>query len=163
MKITDYETTLFEDNPYISPSDHNLILNPMHQITKGNIEPIKIPIRKNNVISNIIMGTIGLMGKIYLNYFSENLYLINESTLFNAIRKQNKNECLITISNHQSTIDDPALWGILPWDILFNSKLNRWSLGAQELTYIHPLLNWFFRYGQVIPTVRGAGYYYFIS
>jgi len=60
-------------------------------------------------------------------------------------------------SNHASTIDDPFLWGLLPFRLLFDSSKLRWSLGAKELLFNNALYSWYFRAGRVIPIVRGAG------
>ncbi|KAJ1719967.1 Lyso-phosphatidylcholine acyltransferase, partial [Coemansia biformis] len=63
---------------------------------------------------------------------------------------------VITVANHESTIDDPLIWGIMPWR-LWTPDGTRWTLGAQELLYKHPVFNAFFALGQTIPTIRGGG------
>ncbi|KAJ2797106.1 Lyso-phosphatidylcholine acyltransferase [Coemansia helicoidea] len=63
---------------------------------------------------------------------------------------------IITVSNHESGVDDPLLWGIMPWR-LWTPDNTRWTMGAQELLYKTPPLNAFFALGQTIPTIRGAG------
>ncbi|KAJ2711494.1 Lyso-phosphatidylcholine acyltransferase [Coemansia spiralis] len=63
---------------------------------------------------------------------------------------------IITVANHESTVDDPLLWGIMPWR-LWTPDGSRWTLGAQELLYKNPPLNAVFALGQTIPTIRGAG------
>ncbi|KAI8912681.1 endocardial fibroelastosis 2 [Gorgonomyces haynaldii] len=63
---------------------------------------------------------------------------------------------LITVSNHDATLDDPLLFGILSTHHLEPERM-RWSLGAKEICFTNPLFNWFFSAGQVLPTVRGSG------
>ncbi|KAJ2784427.1 Lyso-phosphatidylcholine acyltransferase [Coemansia javaensis] len=63
---------------------------------------------------------------------------------------------VVTVANHESTIDDPLIWGAMPWR-LWAPESTRWTLGAQELLYKNPALNAFFALGQTIPTVRGGG------
>ncbi|KAI8320224.1 Phospholipid/glycerol acyltransferase, partial [Martensiomyces pterosporus] len=66
---------------------------------------------------------------------------------------------VITIANHQSTMDDPIIWGVMPARMRWNPDHARWTLGARELLYKNPLLNAFFAFGQTVPTVRGDGIY----
>ncbi|KAJ2891633.1 Lyso-phosphatidylcholine acyltransferase [Coemansia aciculifera] len=66
---------------------------------------------------------------------------------------------IITIANHESTMDDPTMWGIMPARMRWNPDYVRWTLGARELLYMNPPMNAFFALGQTIPTVRGDGIY----
>ncbi|KAJ2032376.1 Lyso-phosphatidylcholine acyltransferase [Coemansia sp. S610] len=66
---------------------------------------------------------------------------------------------VITIANHESTMDDPTMWGLMPRRMRWNPDYTRWTLGAQELLYKNPPLNAFFALGQTIPTIRGDGIY----
>ncbi|KAJ1942914.1 Lyso-phosphatidylcholine acyltransferase [Kickxella alabastrina] len=66
---------------------------------------------------------------------------------------------VITIANHESTLDDPIMWGVMPMRMRWNPDYSRWTLGARELLYKNPVLNGFFALGQTIPTVRGDGIY----
>jgi monolysocardiolipin acyltransferase len=65
---------------------------------------------------------------------------------------------LITVSNHDATIDDPVLFGLLNWKTLASERL-RYSLGAQEICFKNAFLSRFFSAGRVIPIVRGSGIY----
>ncbi|KAJ1999052.1 Lyso-phosphatidylcholine acyltransferase [Coemansia thaxteri] len=66
---------------------------------------------------------------------------------------------VITIVNHESTMDDPAMWGVMPARMWWNPDHARWTLGAREYLYKNPPLNAFFALGQTISTVRGDGIY----
>ncbi|KAJ2319936.1 Lyso-phosphatidylcholine acyltransferase [Coemansia sp. RSA 2681] len=66
---------------------------------------------------------------------------------------------VITVANHESTMDDPTMWGVMPARMRWNPDYARWTLGAQELLYMNPPMNAFFALGQTIPTVRGDGIY----
>ncbi|CAG8844588.1 4910_t:CDS:2, partial [Racocetra persica] len=56
-------------------------------------------------------------------------------------------------------LDDPLLWGSIPFKCFLSLHRVRWTLGAQEICFTTPALSRFFSLGQVIPTVRGAGIY----
>ncbi|CAH7671700.1 acyltransferase-domain-containing protein [Phakopsora pachyrhizi] len=66
---------------------------------------------------------------------------------------------LITISNHISTLDDPIIWGIMPFSTFFNTEKVRWTLGASDILFTNQFLSFLFRNGQVIETFRGKGIY----
>ena len=79
---------------------------------------------------------------------------------------------LVSLCNHASTLDDPALWGMLRLSTLA-SKHNRWcvacpsrvghvtcagrTLAADNICFTRPHHAWFFAHGQGIPVHRGAG------
>ncbi|KAJ2721006.1 Lyso-phosphatidylcholine acyltransferase [Coemansia sp. Benny D115] len=79
--------------------------------------------------------------------------------LTNVIEDPHRTRPVVTIANHESTMDDPIMWGVLPARMWFNPDHARWTLGARELLYKNPVLNGFFALGQTIPTVRGDGIY----
>ncbi|PRP78913.1 hypothetical protein PROFUN_13289 [Planoprotostelium fungivorum] len=73
-------------------------------------------------------------------------------------QKTLQRQSLITICNHLSTVDDPAIWGAaLPLRTLFQSNKMRWTMGAKEIMFNNKIDSWYFGNGKVIPTVRGAG------
>ncbi|KAF2105911.1 hypothetical protein BDV96DRAFT_591769 [Lophiotrema nucula] len=61
---------------------------------------------------------------------------------------------LITVSNHVSVLDDPAIWGVLPLSYLFNPDNMRWGLASYDLCFTNKALSTFFTFGQVLPTHR---------
>ncbi|ORY15130.1 hypothetical protein BCR34DRAFT_622985 [Clohesyomyces aquaticus] len=63
---------------------------------------------------------------------------------------------LITVSNHVSVLDDPVIWGVLPFRYLFNPDNMRWGLGSYDLCFQNKVLSTFFTLGQVLPTHRSA-------
>ncbi|WAR57859.1 hypothetical protein PtB15_5B89 [Puccinia triticina] len=70
-------------------------------------------------------------------------------------RGRDRNRGLITISNHISTLDDPMVWGIMPFSTYFDTSKVRWTLGAADILFTNRI-SW---NGQVIKTVRGDGIY----
>jgi len=63
---------------------------------------------------------------------------------------------LITVSNHVSVVDDPLIWGVLPFGYAFNPSNHRWSLGSYDICFRNKALSTFFAFGQVLPTHRGS-------
>lgn len=39
------------------------------------------------------------------------------------------------VSNHTSVVDDPVMWGVLPWRYLMDREGNRWSLGSHDICF----------------------------
>ncbi|KAB5590627.1 Tafazzin [Ceratobasidium theobromae] len=55
-------------------------------------------------------------------------------------------------------VDDPLAWAALPTiKCILNPRNMRWTLGASDIMFTNPVYNWFFRNGQVLETIRGAG------
>ena len=75
------------------------------------------------------------------------------------IKNREPGRALITVTNHDSCLDDPlVIAGPLPLRY-FRSELCRWSLGAKEVCHTNKNTTRFFCYGQVIPIIRGNGIY----
>lgn len=59
-------------------------------------------------------------------------------------------EPLLTVSNHASTLDDPAVVAVLlPWDVVLRPRLMRWSVCSQEICFETPAISSFFGAGKV--------------
>ncbi|KAJ2633414.1 Lyso-phosphatidylcholine acyltransferase [Coemansia sp. RSA 1290] len=81
----------------------------------------------------------------------------NLHKLTDVLESPDRSRPLLTVANHESTLDDPLIWGIMPAHLRWQPETTRWTLGARELLYKNPVLNAFFALGQTIPTVRGEG------
>ncbi|KAJ2453773.1 Lyso-phosphatidylcholine acyltransferase [Coemansia sp. RSA 2336] len=77
--------------------------------------------------------------------------------LTDVLEAADRTRPVLTVANHESTFDDPLIWGIMPMRLRWQPESTRWTLGARELLYKNPVLNMFFALGQTIPTVRGDG------
>ncbi|KDO28380.1 hypothetical protein SPRG_06619 [Saprolegnia parasitica CBS 223.65] len=98
-----------------------------------------------------------LVAKVYLgalNSFS----MQNEDALAKWILARPRHRSLITVTNHSSTVDDPALFArMLPWACA-NPRVSRWGLCSQEYCYTKgPLLSAVFYGSKTLPIKRGAG------
>lgn len=65
---------------------------------------------------------------------------------------------LLTVSNHVSVMDDPLIWGVLPFSFqAYHGYLNnRFSFGSHDICFKGGILSHFFTMGQVLPTHRLA-------
>nr|POF05931.1 lysophosphatidylcholine acyltransferase [Quercus suber] len=61
---------------------------------------------------------------------------------------------LVTVSNHVSVLDDPLIWGVLPFRYGWDPNNMRWSLGSYDICFKNGALSAFFSYGNTLPTHR---------
>lgn len=73
----------------------------------------------------------------------------NTDTLLHLVRSRPHRVPLITVSNHMSTLDDPAMWGFKDFPI-FDAKLARWVLAAQDICFTNALYSYIFRVGKYV-------------
>lgn len=91
------------------------------------------------------------------------LVCLNKTRIFNKQRLEdlveNRQEPLLTISNHYSCFDDPGIFGCLKLKNVCSSKRIRWSMAAHDICFTNVWHSSFFMYGKCIPVIRGAGVY----
>ncbi|KAI9712510.1 MAG: hypothetical protein M1828_001690 [Chrysothrix sp. TS-e1954] len=109
--------------------------------------------------SALVIGTVGFISRSFLLY--GNRLEVNGLPDFLALldeRKDvtNRSRGLITVSNHLSVIDDPLMWGVLPYARHWQPDNMRWSLGSHDIVFKNKLFTKFFHLGQVLPTHRIA-------
>lgn len=117
--------------------------------------------RKWKLFSSVVTVFVGLTSKLWTKFLNHS-ECHNVSQLLDLIKNRAKGKPLITVSNHDSCLDDPLLFGtLLPSSAFFDfdKKYFRWSLGAKEVCFSKPSHALFFRSGQVLPIVRGDGVY----
>ncbi|KAK7080735.1 hypothetical protein SK128_005273 [Halocaridina rubra] len=106
----------------------------------------------------IIVPLVGTFSKIILNCCNT-VYCHNVNRLREAVASRPKGVPLITVSNHYSCLDDPALWGVLRCRDLLNYKKMRWSPAAHDIAFTQRIHSWFFSAGRCVPIIRGIGVY----
>ncbi|KAG0269049.1 hypothetical protein DFQ27_004981 [Actinomortierella ambigua] len=110
-----------------------------------------------NLASTAVIGGVGTVSKIFMT-FGAYTSLYNMQPFLNILYDKTRTRPILTVTNHMSTADDPLLWGALPWKCYKHpSKTIRYALGAQELCYFNKPVAAFFRFGQVVPVIRGNG------
>ncbi|CAG8707651.1 hypothetical protein RhiirA5_356630 [Rhizophagus irregularis] len=96
--------------------------------------------------------------KFFLNFCSSTT-VYNKEPFLKELMDPKRTRPILTVANHLSTVDDPLIWGSLPFGTFLRLYRVRWTLGAQEICFSTPFRSKFFSLGQVVPTVRGAGIY----
>ncbi|MCJ1404307.1 hypothetical protein MMC11_007532 [Xylographa trunciseda] len=113
--------------------------------------------------SSIIMGLAGSLCRIFM--FGASNPDIHGLDRFQELLDERadvdkRQRGLITVSNHISissfSIDDPLIWGALPFSYAFNPSNLRWSTGSYDLCFTNKVFSTFFTFGQVLPTHRSA-------
>ncbi|KAI1810920.1 acyltransferase [Poronia punctata] len=107
--------------------------------------------------SSLIMGLTASLSRVFL--YGLNTVEVKGLDRFLALLEQRKDvekrqRGLITVCNHISILDDPLMWGVLPFGHAFNPSNHRWGLGAHDICFQNGLLSTFFTAGQVLPTHR---------
>ncbi|TFK51525.1 acyltransferase-domain-containing protein [Heliocybe sulcata] len=113
-------------------------------------------------LSRANVATVGLTCKAFLKIgFCSSVSITGLDILLQALqsRERENGRGIVTVANHLSTLDDPLLWGIMPWRTYFNERTTRWALGAHDIIFTNPIFSAFFRHGQVLETFRGKGIY----
>jgi monolysocardiolipin acyltransferase len=78
--------------------------------------------------------------------------------LDDALEKaRTENRGLLTVMNHMSVVDDPFMWGLLPWRFFTNIDDIRWGLAASNLCFASKGATYFFSLGKILGTDRFGG------
>ena len=84
----------------------------------------------------------------------------NYKAMLSYWRRRPRNVGLITLSNHVSSLDDPALLAsITPYDVILQPRKMRWSIATQEIVFPKgkDWIQAFMGAGQTLPIWRGGG------
>ncbi|KAF3060030.1 Lysophosphatidylcholine acyltransferase [Daldinia childiae] len=127
----------------------------------SNSNPNKLPLQQPSLpwrmTSSVIMGLTAALSRSFL-YGLNSVEVTGLERFLEVLdmRKdvEKRQRGLITVSNHVSVLDDPLIWGVLPFSYAFNPSNHRWGMGAHDICYKNKLLGSFFYAGQVLPTHR---------
>ncbi|KAF9084094.1 hypothetical protein BGX23_010848 [Mortierella sp. AD031] len=109
--------------------------------------------------STAVMCGVAAVSKTFMT-FGAYTAVYNMNPFLKILYDSHRTRPILTVTNHASTADDPLLWGALPWKCYWTpTRTIRYALGAQELCYPNKPVGHFFRFGQIVPIIRGNGVY----
>lgn len=113
--------------------------------------------RQGRLGTAAIILTVGTISKLMLRAINT-LHSHHLDTLHNAIEQRPLKKGLLTVSNHQSVMDDPFLLGaILPPRILVNVRKMRWGLCSMDICFQNAWVSRTLRLGKGLPIQRRGG------
>lgn len=136
----------------LTPSEEQRIINNNYNY----VETAELT-RRARIGTTAITLTVGSISKFMLRALNT-LHTHNLHSLHNAIEQRPINTGLLTISNHQSVMDDPFLLGaVLPSRILVNAQKMRWGLCSMDICFQNGWISRTLRLGKAIPIQRRGG------
>ena len=105
-----------------------------------------------------VFAMTGVVAKTFFCVFGRGVF-VGRADLMRAVERAPKEQrSLITVSNHVGTIDDPVLWGALPFSwVVFNDANRRWLWASQDICHANRYTALAFGLGHCVPIIRGAG------
>lgn len=122
-------------------------------------ELIKKPVYRQNILWTIVKYfntlVVASFFSLILRVFNK-LKVIRRTVLLDHVFKRTKGQGLLTVSNHQSVMDDPGLWSaILPFWRMWPNQ-NRWSICTEDVFFANKVVQFVSALGNVLPLDRSG-------
>ena len=120
-----------------------------------------------NIARHISIGVTAIAIRIFMTTYGE-YEIVNDENYHHFLElviggkgREEKQQGMITVSNHRTLFDDPGVVScLLPLSIGIQPKYNRWGICTQEYCFTDKLpafIKGYFGAGQVLPIKRGGG------
>ncbi|KAL8676730.1 MAG: hypothetical protein Q9224_005140 [Gallowayella concinna] len=107
--------------------------------------------------SALVMGFVGINTRMFMNVANSTEGHGLERFLHMLDRRKDparRRRGLITVSNHICVMDDPFIWGVLPFSYQIDPKNQRWALAAHDICFTNKIFSSLLSLGQTLPTHR---------